>query len=431
MESHPAELTKGAASLLEYVETLLEQVRSTVDTRWSQLEVLDSALREDLRRDLCDDFQDVIGVLGNDLLPVLVGADARLVPVELESVLRRAVIQAAPSWSPGPVLYGSNYYDYSIVKFTKADIEIPLAVMGDTEVTSPAEAEAGPPDFLFVSAPSVERDSAALHAVILGHELGHLRDWHALLSDGFPLDVPAELLDADGKPTEGYGDYIDTATNWTEELVADVFSCLTIGPAAVLWLPELTSTGGTMDVDFPSHPGSDRRVCLMLRVLEEQGFASAEGFEEVFTGYGTLFGRAWERPVKGAELGSLDVATLTLTWIRNHLEELIRKCREVVPNDQLFTIAQWKDVIAAGAMLRLGLPCGELLSDAGVRVPASPEVVLNAAWLVKLHYLQELAGQLGINLTDQSGLQDISRVNDVLDRLALKSIEISSFMTQS
>ena len=157
LESHPAELTKGAASLLEYVEALLLQVRSTMDSRWSQLEALEAGLREDLRRDLCDDFQDVIGVLGNELLPVLVGTDAHLVPVELEVVLRRAVAQAAPGWSAGPVLYGSSEYDYSIVRFAKSEIEIPLAVMGDSARGEVTEEEVGPPDFVFLSAPSVER----------------------------------------------------------------------------------------------------------------------------------------------------------------------------------------------------------------------------------------------------------------------------------
>ena len=426
MESHPAELTKGASSLLTYVEALLSQVRTTVDSRWSELGVLEQALREELRRDLCDDFQDVIGVLGNDLLPVLVGSDARLVPVELESVLRRAVANAAPNWSPEPVLYGSNYYDYSIVKLAKSDIEIPLAVMRETGPATPDES--GPPDFVFVSAPSVERDSAALHAVILGHELGHLRDWYAGVSKGMKADVPTGLLDSKGRPKRGYRDYIDTTTNWTEELVADIFSCLTIGPAAVLWLPELNSTGGTMDADFPSHPGSDRRVNLMLRVLGDLGFATANGLADVFAGYGDLFGRAWDRTVQGSEFPSATVATLTLEWIRDHLAELIQGCRDALPKDQIFQLDRWGDVQAAAAMLRRGLPCGELFGKDGKRTFAAPEVVLNAAWLVKLDGLKELGEQIGVMLSDSSPLEDLSKVNDVLDRLALKSLEISSFL---
>jgi len=57
-------------------------------------------------------------------------------------------------------------------------------------------------------------------------------------------------------------------------------------------------------------------------------------------------------------------------------------------------------------------------------------VVLNAAWLVKLHDLSAVADQLGITLSDSSGIQDISKVSEVLDRLALKSIEIASFLSQ-
>lgn len=428
MESHPAELTQGAAALLDYVAALLVQVRSTVDSRWSQLSVLDAVAREDLRRDLCDDFQDVIGVLGNDLLPVLVGADARFVPVELEVILQSAVAQAARSWSPRPVLYGSNYYDYSIVKFAKSEIEIPLAVMRDShDVVAPTE-ETQPPDFLFISVPSVERDSAALHAVILGHELGHLWDWHAQVSKQLPLDVPEGLLDANGKPTDGYGEYIETATNWTEELVADIFSCLTIGPAALLWLPELNSTGGTMDVDFPSHPGSDRRVSLMLRVLEEQGFSKADGFEEVFAEYSKLYAKAWDRAIQGTDFGSATAASLTLVWIRDHQTDLIDHARHAVPADQVFGVDRWSDVLIAAGMLRRGLPCGELRVGDGRRVGASPQVVLNAAWLVKLHHLSALAGELGIELTADSNLQDVSKVADIVDRLALKSMEIASFL---
>jgi hypothetical protein len=329
------------------------------------------------------------------------------------------------------VLYGSSEYDYSIVRFAKSEIEIPLAVMGKSATGDAGEEEVGPPDFVFLSAPSVERDSAALHAVILGHELGHLRDWHERVSKNFPLDVPPGLVDAEGKPSDGYGEYISTATNWTEELVADAFSCLTMGPAAVLWLPELTSTGGTMDVDFLSHPGSDRRVSLMLRLLEEQGFAKADGFEEVFTGYSKLFGKAWERPVQGTEFGTASAPTLTLIWIRDHLDDLIDRCRAAVPNDQLFTADRWGEVHVAAGMFRQGLPCGELKDKDGRRVPAAPQVVLNAAWLVKLHNLAEVGQQLGITLSDNSDLDDISKVSDVLDKLALKSIEIASFLEQT
>jgi hypothetical protein len=82
-------------------------------------------------------------------------------------------------------------------------------------------------------------------------------------------------------------------------------------------------------------------------------------------------------------------------------------------------------------MLRRGLPCGELKDKDGRRVPAAPQVVLNAAWLVKLHYLAEVGQQLGITLSDKSDLDDISKVSDVLDKLALKSIEIASFLEQT
>jgi len=165
-------------------------------------------------------------------------------------------------------------------------------------------------------------------------------------------------------------------------------------------------------------------------MLEEQGFAAAKGFDEPFAGYRMLFGNAWRRPVQGTEFSSAAVATLTLSWIGNHLDDLVQQCRAAVPEGQVFRSEQWDAVQAAAGMLRQGLPCGELRGEHGETMPASPEVVLNAAWLVKLHDLSAVADQLGITLSDSSGIQDISKVSEVLDRLALKSIEIASFLSQ-
>jgi hypothetical protein len=427
IESRPAELTHGAKALLAYIGSLLRQVDSTVDDRWNELAVIEPGLREELRRELCDDFRDVVGVLVSEVVPVLVGADARRVPVELEPALRQSVLSAAPDWKPVPVLYGSDYYEYSIVPLRKSELEVP--VTGRPVPSSAAEGGdmESPPDFVFISVPGVERDSVALHAVLLGHEAGHLRDWYLRLSEGFVLDVPPQLVDSDGKPGEGYGEYVKIATNWTEECVADILSCLTIGPVALLALPEVAGGAGELAVDSDSHPGTDRRIELMLRVLHQQGFDVVSGLTEAFSGYKTLCGDAWKRIVQGPDLNQ-QIASLVLAWIRTQLDELIRVCTSNVPASDLFTSDYWPLVESAASMLGGGLPCGEIILAGRSRAAARPEVILNASWLVKVQGLQALGQQLGVVLTEDSHISDVSRVSEVLDRLTLKSFEIAEFL---
>jgi hypothetical protein len=79
-------------------------------------------------------------------------------------------------------------------------------------------------------------------------------------------------------------------------------------------------------------------------------------------------------------------------------------------------------------MLEEGLPCGEIIVANGGRVPARPEVILNASWLVKVRGLQALGRHIGVVLTEDSHISDVSRISEALDRLTLKSFEIAEFL---
>ena len=80
-----------------------------------------------------------------------------------------------------------------------------------------------------------------------------------------------------------------------------------------------------------------------------------------------------------------------------------------------------------GIFLALEVPTLRASAASGTAA-ASAAVILNAAWVVKLHHLSDLAEQLGVTRAEIANLQEMSRVNDVLDRLTLKSMDIASNM---
>src|SRR5437764_2894032 len=161
----PEQLTDGQKTLLKDLRTIIAVVNTTIDREWTMfLGVKDQTERERSRWELCSTFEYLIQKLGQDIVPVLSGSSSSLVPVELEPILQYEVVHAAPDWDWQPILYSSTQYDYSIVPLPPADDILDV-------ISAVRPATGGPSQqLLALSTPAIERDSIALHAVLLGHE---------------------------------------------------------------------------------------------------------------------------------------------------------------------------------------------------------------------------------------------------------------------
>ncbi|MDQ3953331.1 MAG: hypothetical protein M3279_10285 [Actinomycetota bacterium] len=429
---YPESLTDGAKKLLETVGALTVIVRESLSRRWSRWDdAKDSNVRESALRRLCDDYHDVVQDLGHLLIPVLEGASPQYIPVEIEPIVQFVVERAAPTAALTSVLHSTHRYNYSIARVEQLAHDWFQELNPDLPVEEPmASSEARPlaDDFVFVSAPRLERDSAPLHAVILGHELGHLRDWHHGVTDATDIQIPNVFLKG-GQPTldvvAKVDLFLDVSEAWLSEFVADIFAAFLIGPAAVWALSEITSILSPIDVDWDTHPGTDRRVSVMLDVLRSQEFDDrAAGLATFFSEFGGEVDGAMDRPVDIANLVDNEPAQEAWSWIQSVLPGVIDRCRATLAPDEAFEASRWSEVVPAADKLTGGFPCGEFADVGPVYTAASERVIINAAWLVKVARLKELAEELG---REGESFDDLVASTLVLNDLVLKSFEIARY----
>lgn len=421
LEARKGQISVGTVKILKPMQSLFDLVRLRADEGWAELAELNEQEREEERQSLCAALLAVVREVADWLMPVLAGADSRLIPVELEDVVRQSVDKArhARERGPGkervPVLYATPVYNYDIALTNhpmvtyRAVLELPDDTSGDDEL----------PDFLLLSVPQVEKDAALLHAILLGHEIGHLWDWEQRIT--------RRLVAAPASPSRQDAARSELVYKWIGELVADVLSCLLIGPAALFALEELASITTTHEVDLPTHPRAARRMKLMVEVLSEQnGFVDDQG-NDVLQPFIDQSETAFEQPaVVDTPVSGEESVQDEWNAVLNLLPDIKRLCGEAIPNERRFGKDRWDASITASALLRSGLPCGEQ-PGASQResVAVEPAVILNATWLAKMHGLGDLAQQLGSEVDIARGIEDLTLADEALDRIALKSLEIS------
>jgi hypothetical protein len=421
LDSAPERLTDGAWNLLDVVKRLLDELDEAVERRWERLEVLPPPERESYRRELCDDFRDVLLELGGTYIPTLEGASASSIPVELETTVQTGVFNAAPGWDLRSILYGTHHYNYSI-----GLIRDPLGKYESRLGLRPTE-DGSHRDFAFISMPRLERSSMGLHAVVLGHELGHLRNWYENISDGVDLPVPDELLNDTGQvaiiPNSEIRSYLEIARNWAAEVVADIFSYLVLGPASILSLAEFTSTLGPVDADLWTHPAPDRRLRLMLDLRAQRGPTGPNSLDGLLDRLGADLDDPLDRPVELRELGDQTPCRLAWQWLRSVMPSLVDGCARSMSSDEMFTAELADDVDTASQLLAGGRPAGELLESDGTPRLLRTRVILNGVWQMKASRLDGLATGLDMDVTKQA---DLRRTCAIVDDLAAKSLEIAA-----
>jgi hypothetical protein len=427
VEAQPEQLTNGQKALLADLKLILRAVPRAIDETWQEFSAVQSAEeRERSRRDLCSNFEELIQTLLREIVPVLTGGAASLVPVELEPVLQDEVQHAAPSKSYRPILYSTPEFNYSIVPVPSAAEVLDHAGATTGEATEAKE-------LLSVSSPAIGKDSIALHAILVGHEIGHLRQFETGVAAGFAPPVPDAWKDADGNVApdheESFDKYVRLVSNWGEELAADIFSCLTLGPVALLALPEVVGIAAELDEDSDSHPAAGRRIRLMAEFLLARGFGAVEVAGEAINAYADQFANAPAEDINIDEPNLVEPATEAWTVLRGFVEELREDCIVELDANSVMGPDAWPAVLRARDLLRWGLPCGDTWSDeANASTPTPITVILNAAWLVKIQHLGDLASVVATSISTTEGIGEVSYV---LDQLVTKSIEIANHLKET
>lgn len=422
--SAPYTMTEGGRVLKDQASRLLAEARQALRYRWKRLEPLEESSRESLRRTMCDDFAAVLIELSATLLPALEGTRSNGVPIELEPVLTRLVGQASGGSGGRVVLYASEHLNYSIERHRD-----PMTVLAKELSPGSGKPEPTGDPFLFLRIPRIERDTGTLHTVIMGHELGHLRDWtHGLSQLLPPISVPANWLDEVGSIKIDYlGEFQRfkyVAAAWAGEIVADIVAAVMFGPASLQALSELVGTLGLWTADSATHPGTDRRAAIIHRLLLQSEFGDIPEISYLLDHFETESTTAIDRPVQvdGSPYPEADQAAWEL--LKGKLAALQKACERVIDMNERFTAADWALVEAGELKLSMGQPCGERIDETGQPVAESDAVILNAAYLHRLKSSRGLGGVLGLDTLDPV---QASLVGAVLDGLVLKSFEVAEF----
>jgi hypothetical protein len=432
---HLDDLTVGGQQLLAWAESLLDLAREGFEYRWDRVSRTnpDGEREQELRR-LCDDLSTAVRAFSGTVLPIIQGSDSSLVPVELEPAVQRMAGELAGTRVEA-VLYASGQLNYAIEPL----VDTLKSITGALPPKYAGRAEAFPKLYFF-RVPVMERDTATMHGVLMGHELGHLWNWAHPVTEPitFPK-LPEEWLDEDGeqKP-ECNADALEfrkRARRWADEIVADVVAVHLLGPAALLALGELSSSLGPWDVDSVTHPGSDRRAAVMLEVLESLGYDAVEEVAPLIEHYREESSGALERPYKSGYVptSSRVGSPAATAWAWEGAKSFRSTVYEAVAayfscHDLGFTPERFKEAIDAATLLRAGQPCGETthhLDDGTTRTSGTDvAVILNAGWLARLDGLGDLGRVLGL---DAGGPREASQISAVLESLVLKSLEIAQY----
>ncbi len=414
-------LPPGSRSLLEAVRRVVDFAGQALETRWNITESFPEPGRELTRSITCDDFSHVLRELSKTLIPALRGSTATSVPVEMDALLKSQV-EAIQSPAPAVVMFASAAYNYSIQYYPD-----PLVELGPLIAPGQALPSTSNQRFLFLSLPELERDSALLHTILVGHEIGHYRDWSAGVTDGLPLTLPAAWMDATGTVKPEYVKvqalYLQLAVNWAQEIVSDVFAAVTLGPASLLALMELLSSASSLTADSMTHPAGDRRLFLILKVLELRGFRALPEVEVFLHGFDTYSSRAEARDItldQPLDTFQQQATSEAWAWLRTTLPHVVTSCLGHVPHAMEPTV--WPTVLKAAARLQTGRPAGEVRMADDSLAAIGPDVILNAGWLTRVEAFTGLAGVLGVDQTPKN----IAALGTVMDGLILKSIETAS-----
>jgi len=424
-------LNIAASRLLEQLEQVSAFARMSFEERWDRTESFPEApARELVRRLVVQDYSTLLRELNSTLMPALVGAEYSRIPIELEQLATRLSTEASGGRPLNVVLFSDDRYNYSIQYYSEPTTYLARRIAPRT-TAPPARNE----EFLFLRLPRLERDSAMLHAVLIGHEIGHLRDWFSNVSGSINVQPPEVWLDDNGQTRDRYVAavefYRDLLTSWSSELVSDAFGALTLGPASLFAITELVSAVGPIDSDSDSHPGTDRRAGFILALLRDRGFGQVEELFPVLDQFKEVTAAAEDRKVVIPGFTDRDptfdeAAQAAWSLLRVELPRLTSNCVDVL-GAAIVDAAIWPQVEHAALQFARGRPFGEritTLADANsaAAAPVPEAVILNGAWLVKLRNLSGLGEVVGLSA---ELFAEMGELEAVLDGLVLKSIEIS------
>lgn len=303
-----------------------------------------------------------------------------------------------------------------------------------------------------ISFPSSEKNSALLHCSF-SHEVGHhLNEVFSIANDLEPQIVG--LIDKDllKKYTEKYLEslrkqkavisgtevtldkffieaqltsvmkeqFAGIIRKWLDEIVSDSIALYLFGPAFVFAISEFLLASQDPKKYSESHPPMFIRLKNLMGLFDEKGFSELlKNHKEVMTkleSYKKISEMTFEPSISNQE----DVRNVIL---ERGIIQLFKSARDLIASKIDFTkqlVCDLNDLDNAVFAFRNLITGNEVLviKDQTSR-PINAVTILNAAWIVRINYMDELYKMLSKTEKPQ--------VRDILDELTLKSLDLQEF----
>jgi hypothetical protein len=305
-------------------------------------------------------------------------------------------------------------------------------------------------DIAVISFPSSERNSTLLHCSF-AHEIGHhLNECFSIAKDIEPKVL--ELIDRDllkkyvskflellSKTKRVVGEteftldkfilreqmesfeieqFAIIIRKWLDEIISDTIAIYLFGPAFVFAITEFLLSSQNAEKYSETHPPIFIRLKNLMTLFDELGFSKGlEEYEEVIKRidyYRTISKKTF------------DTKDESITGIKNMILErgivgLFEPARRLVKTriDLPEGICNFEDSKYAVSAFRNLITGNEILDKNGTSRPIDAVTILNSAWIVRINFINEL----------YSALPNVDKpeVRNILDGLALKSLELQEF----
>lgn len=296
--------------------------------------------------------------------------------------------------------------------------------------------------------PLSEKNNVLLHC-IFSHEIGHYFNEKFLILDGLipTLKIDTKILMeiieikkkqmaetkkvVDGKPVtlalfveieemraEFAEKYTKVMANWLKELIADAIGASLLGPAFFFSLVELASSSSTYGDYWDSHPPLFLRIVVILSVLDNLGYS--KNFEKFSKIHDKIKGlRSLSSSLLEKEESDLELRLLKSS-IKPVLSKLIKETNiHISPIYDLTEVD--KEITELIKLTKNLIPPNEIiLRQERKSYPANPVAILNASWIVKLEYIEDL-----YNLLNANTVIDKYRTRVILNEHTLKALELT------
>ena len=363
------------------------------------------------------------------------------VPVEMlpifNEILKEYKLKTVLVFRPNPI------YNYSYFPITRVIDEF-------SQKYPEARVSEAQSNIAVISFPSSERTSALLHCCF-AHEIGHhlnesfsiaaqiepkifelidkklidkyvegllevFRKHKSIIGgtevtlDKFILKQPLFL-----RATEEFGRIV---RKWLDEIVSDTFAIYLFGPAYIFAISEFLLSSQDLETYSETHPPSFIRIKNLVELFDELGFYKDLGV------YGDVIKRIGF--YKEISKKTFESENKTMQDIKNIILE---RCINALFDSAKALVLQrvnllkrhfdFEDINKAVIAFRNLIPGNEVVNKNAVSKPIDAISILNAAWIVRINFINELYSML--SKTEKS------TVRNIIDELTLKALDLQEF----